>query len=227
MFRGGELESIVHHSVIREGVEPVVRSLGLVEEDPIILILQDRFDLLFGRLLLDMSNCKILFARDVTLVLPSMRPLCVAALALAPASILFLGRVPVLVPPAAPTSTLVPVTYSAMLRTVESAELVQRAGWNPSMKHSAVPDLLRPLRRLQSRGIYECRFAGPLVCEFPGVGDGRVAAWRWAGMRSHRWGGGLGEIGILPSIDTRIKYREFRVVGRKMAVPAGDATQRS
>jgi len=191
MLCGGELGPIVHHSVLREGVEPVVRSLDLVEEDPVVLILQDRLDLLFGRLLLDMSNCKILFARDVALVLHSMGPLRVAALALAPAPAptLFLGRAPVLVPPTAPTSTIVPIAYSAMLGAVASAELVQRVGWNASMKHSAVPDLLRPLRWLQSRGMDECRSAGPLVCEFPGVGNGRVAAWRWAGKRGHRWRG--------------------------------------
>ena len=227
MLGGGELEPIVHHGVLREGVEPVVRSPDLVEEDPIVLVLQDRLDLLFGRFLLDLSNGKILFARDVALVLPSMGPLCIPAPTLAPALMLLLGRMPVLVPPAAPTSTLVPTAYSAMLGTVESAELVQRVGWNASMKHSAVPDLLRPLGRLQSRGIDQCRSAGPLVCEFPGVGDGRVAARWWAGIRSHRWGGG-GEIVILPTIDARIKYREFQAVDRKIvAVPAGDATLRS
>ena len=137
-----------------------------------------------------MSDGKILFARDVTLVLPSMSPIDVAALALAPT--FFLGRIPVLVPPATPTSTLIPTAYSAMFGTVGSVKLFQRVGWNTSMKHSIIPDLLRPLRRLQSRGIDKSRSASPLVCDLPGVGDGRVAAWRWAGVRSHCWGeGGL------------------------------------
>ena len=39
MLGSGELEPIVHYRVLREGVETVVRSLDLVEEDPIVLIL--------------------------------------------------------------------------------------------------------------------------------------------------------------------------------------------
>lgn len=184
MFRSGELEPIVCHDVFGEGVEPVIRPLDIVEEDPTILILQDRLELLLGRLLLDALDGKILFGRDVTLVPPFLDFINVVALALAPTP--FFGRIPDFVPPTAPTSTLGPTAYIAMFRTTEAMELLQSVGRNAGMKHSAVPDVLRPLGRLQTRGVDKGGSAGPLVCELPGAGDGRVAAWWWAGEWCHR-----------------------------------------
>lgn len=146
MLRSGELEPIVHHGVFGEGVEPVIGSLDLVEEDSVVLILQDRLDLLLGGLLLDLSNREIVLARDMSLVLPSMVSIGLAALTLTPVP--FPGRMPVLVPSTAPTSTLVPTAYRAMLRTIGTMEFIQRVGRNASMKHGVVPDLLRPLGRL-------------------------------------------------------------------------------
>lgn len=185
MFRGGELEPIVQDGVFGEGVESVIRSLDIVEEDPTILVLHDRLELLFGWLLLDTFDSKILFARKVALVLPFADSIDVVASASAPT--LLPGRMFILVPPAAPAPALVPVADSAMLRTTETMELLQSVGRNTGVKHGIVPDVLRPLRRLQSRGIDESGSAGPLVGELPGLGDRRVATWWWAVEGRHRW----------------------------------------
>jgi len=163
VLRSGELEPTVHHGVFREGVESVVRSLSIVEEDSTVLMLQDRLELLLGGLLLDVFDGKILFARDVDLVLPVMDPIDIVVLASAPAPALFPVRMFGLVSPAAPTSTLVPATDSATIGTTDAMELIQSVGRNASMKHNAVPDVLSPLGGLRARGIDECRSAGPLV----------------------------------------------------------------
>lgn len=184
MLRGGELEPIVRHRVFGESVQSVVRSLDIVKEESAVLILQDRLQLLFGRLLLDTFDGKVLLAGDVDLVLPFTDSVDIVAPA--PTPTLFPGRKPNLVPAAAPASTLIPAAYSAMLRTTGTMELIQSVGRNAGMKHSAVPGILRPLRRLQTRGIDECGSAGPLVRELPGAGDRRVAARWWAVQGCHR-----------------------------------------
>jgi len=148
MLCSWELVPIVHHSVLREGVESVVRSLSLVEEDSAVVVLQDRLDLrllfrwllqdrpdlpfgwflqdgldlLLGWFLLDVSDDKIAFSRDVALVLSSMCSISVAAFALAP--ILLPGWMTVLISPTAPTSTLISTAYSAMIGMIETTELV-------------------------------------------------------------------------------------------------------
>jgi hypothetical protein len=184
MFRGGELEPIIEDGVFREGVESVIRPLDIVKEDSTILMLHDRLELLFGRLLLDTFDGKILFAREVALVLPFADSIDVVAFASAPT--LLPGRMTILVPPAAPAPALVPVANSAMLRTTETMELLQSVGRNTGVKHGVIPDVLRPLRGLQSRRIDEGRSAGPLVCDLPGLGDRRVATWWWAVEGRHR-----------------------------------------
>ena len=146
MLSSGKSETIVLHRVFRKGVEPVVRSLDIVEENSAVLVLQDRLELLLGWLLLNALDGEILFARDVALVPSLIDPIDIVALALAPT--LFFGRIPDLVPPAAPTPALGPVAYSAMFGTTEAVEFLQSVGRNAGMKHSAVPDVLRPLRRL-------------------------------------------------------------------------------
>ena len=186
MLRSGELEPIVHHRVFRKGVESVVRSLGIVEENSTVLMLQDRLELLFGGLLLDVFDGKIPFAWDVVLVLPLMGPIDIVILASAPAPTLFPIRMFDLVPSAAPTSTLVPAADSATIGTTEAMELIQSVWRNASMKHNVVPDVLRPLGGLRARGIDECRSAGPLVGKLPGLGHRRVAAGWWAVERCHR-----------------------------------------
>ena len=188
MFRSRELEPIVHHRVIREGGESVVRSLDIVEEDSAILVLHDRLELLLGGFLLDGFDGEILFARNVILVLPLMNPIdiVVSASAPAPAPQIFPGRMFGSVPSAAPTSALGPAADSGMLRTAEAMKLIQSVGRDASMEHNAIPDVLRPLRRLRVRGIDEGRSTGPLVCELPGAGHRRVTARWWTVERCHR-----------------------------------------
>jgi len=84
------------------------------------------------------------------------------------------------VPPAASTSALVPAADRATLGTASTVKLVQCVGRDASMKHHAIPDVLRPLGRLRARRIDEGGATGPLVYELPGAGDRRVAAWWWA-----------------------------------------------
>jgi len=181
MLRGWVFEPIVRHGVVRKGGEPVVRPLDVVEEDSIVFVLHDRLDLLLGGFLLDTLDGEVVFARDVVLVLPLVDPVDIVvpafAPAPAPAPTLFPGRMFDFVPSAAPTSTLVPAADGATLRTASTVELVQCVGRDASMKHNAIPDVLRPLSRLRARGIDEGRTTGPLVRELPGAGDRRVAAW--------------------------------------------------
>jgi len=140
MLRSGVLESVVRHRVIGEGVESVVWSLDVVEEDSAILMLQDRLELLLRGLLLDALDGKILFAREMVLILPLVDSIEIVVFAL--------GRVLDLVPPAASTSTLVPATDTTKFWTAKTVEFVQSVGRNTGMKHNVVPDVLRPLRRL-------------------------------------------------------------------------------
>jgi len=179
MLRGGELEPVVHHRVVGKGGESVVRPLDVIEEDSTVLVLHDRLELLLGGFLLNTLDGEIVFVRDVVLVLSLVDPvdIVVPALVPAPASTFFPGRMFDFIPPATPTSTLAPAADSTTLRTVEAMKLVQCVGWDASMKHNAIPDVLRPLSRLRARGIDEGGSAGPLVCELPGAGDRRVAAW--------------------------------------------------
>ena len=182
MLRSGIFEPIIRHRVVRKGGESVVRPLDVVEEDSIILVLHDGLDLFLGGFLLDTLDGKVVFAWDVVLVLPLVDPvdIVVPTLAPAPAPALLPGRMFDFVPPATPTSALVPAADGATLGTASTVELVQCVGRDASMKHNAIPDVLRPLSRLRARGIDEGGTAGPLVCELPGAGDRRVAAWWWA-----------------------------------------------
>ena len=154
MFRGGELEPIVHHRVVRKGSKPVVRPLDVVEEDSIVLVLHDRLELLLGGFLLDTLDGEIVFVRDMVLVISLMDPVGVVVPAPAPAPApaptptLFPGRMFDFVPPAAPTSALVSATDIVTLRTAEAVKFVQRVGRDASMEHDAIPDILRPLSRL-------------------------------------------------------------------------------
>lgn len=131
-----------------------------------------------GRLLLDALDGKILFAREMVLILPLVDSIEIVVFPL--------GRVLDPVPPTAPTSTLVPAADTTAFGTAKTVEFVQSVGRNTGMKHNVVPDVLRPLRRLQARGMDEGSSAGPLVGELPGVGDGRIAARRWTVERCHR-----------------------------------------
>jgi hypothetical protein len=85
MLRGWELEPVVHDRVIRERVESIIRSLDGVKEESAILMLQDRLELLLGRLLLETFEGEILFTRDMDSVLPLMNPVDLTVSTLAPA----------------------------------------------------------------------------------------------------------------------------------------------
>ena len=126
MLRGGDLEPIVHHRVVRKGSKTVVRPLDIVEEDSTVLVLHDRLELLLGGFLLNTLDGEIVFVRDVVLVLPLVDPvgIVVPAPVPAPASTFFLGRMFGFIPPATPTPTLVPAADSATLGMAEAVKLV-------------------------------------------------------------------------------------------------------
>lgn len=143
VLRGRKLVPIVHDGVIREGVEFVIRSPDIVEEDPAILVLQDRLELLLGRRLLDGLNGKVPPARDVILVLPPLAgSICITSPTPAPAPTPspvrpFGGTGPPTAP--APTPAL------ATLGTATPMELLQSVFRNAGVKHDLVPHVLRPL----------------------------------------------------------------------------------
>ena len=89
MLGSRELEPFVHHRVFREGVESVVRSLDIVEEDSAVLVLQDRLEFLLGGLLLDAFDGKILFGRGVVLILSLVDSVDIVVPASTPASTFF------------------------------------------------------------------------------------------------------------------------------------------
>ena len=49
--------------------------------------------------------------------------------------------------------SIVPTADRTANGTVDAMELFQSIGWDASVKHNVVPDLLRPLGRLQTRGV--------------------------------------------------------------------------
>ena len=169
MLRGGELESVVYDGVIRASVEPIMRSHGNVKEESVILMLQDRLELLLGRLLLLLHTfeAKILFARDVVLVLPLVDSVDLTVSA----------------PASTPTSTLASITDTTTPRATEPAKFVQSVLWDAGVKHSSVPDMLRPLGRLQTRG-NPSGSTGPFVRNLPIFDDGRVTP-RWRTVARH------------------------------------------
>jgi hypothetical protein len=190
VFRGGEPEPIIHHRVFGGRVEPIVRPFDIVEEDPTVLVLHDRLEFLLGGSLLDTFDGEVLFGRDVVLIFPHMGVTDVVVPASAPAPTpaptRLPGRVSNPVPPATPASILNPIAEAAVVRRVEAMELLQSVLRDPSMEHSVVPNVSRPLSGLRASGIDEGRSAGPLVRELPCAGDGRVAA-RWQTVeRCHR-----------------------------------------
>ena len=89
MFRGGELEPIVQNGVFGEGVESIIRSLDIVEEDSAVLVLQDRLEFLLGGLPLDAFDGKILFGRGVVLILSLVDSVDIVVPASTPASTFF------------------------------------------------------------------------------------------------------------------------------------------
>lgn len=139
MLRSGVLVPLVYNVVVREGVEFIIRSPEIVEEDSTIFVLQDRLELLLGRFLVDRLDGKVIFAGDVVLVLPLVNPIGVAGPSPAPtpAWTLFLLRpFSGAVPPTAPTPTL------ATFRATASVKFVQSVLRHASIKHDRIPDVL-------------------------------------------------------------------------------------
>ena len=85
MLRSRELVPIVHNGVIGEGVESIVRSPDIVEEDPTVPMLQDRLELLLGMPLVERLNSKVPFGRNVVVILPLADPIDVMVPASTPA----------------------------------------------------------------------------------------------------------------------------------------------
>ena len=180
MLGSGELVPIVHHRVIRECVEFVIRSLGVVEEDSTVLMLQDRLELLVGRLLLERFNDKVLFAQHMVLIVAFVNWIDIVAPAPTPApALLPMRSFGGAVSPAAPTPAL------ATLGTAAPMELVQSISGNASAKHDLIPNILRPLSRLQTGRVNESGSTGPFVRDLPAFGDRGVTTRRQAVARCH------------------------------------------
>lgn len=123
-----------------------------------------------------MSEGKIFFGRDVVLVLSFVNPIRIVVPAAAPAPTLSsVGLSVRSIPLTTATSAPGPAAENGTFWAGETMEFIQSVSRNTCMNHSVVPDLWRPLRRLQTR-MDHGGSTGPFVGELPGVDDAGVAA---------------------------------------------------
>ena len=173
MLRSGEFGSTVHDRVIREGVEPIIRSLGVVKKDPAISMLQDRLEPLLGGFLLDMFEGRIRFGwAKGPLILMDSADLAVLAPTPAPTFLPVRMSSDGPVPPSAPASTLGPAADFAALHAIEAMEPIHILWWKSTLKEVVEP-VGRWLMMVQTGGVDH---SGSLqFCrKLPRFGDMRV-----------------------------------------------------